>query len=409
MEKILAKLASVVFAAIIFCLFIADYAKAVLSIAMIVYTLIAILYFVLYKKKLQWKQTNGLLIFSSGVLLIYLLQYFTSDDIIQLNSRFQIALPLVLLPLSFLVLPFMDKNTLIKTGLVFIGISCFVALGMLYYFFAHYDIMLEWYLQSKVIPGPVNHIRLSLILVSVVLLCYYLIKEFSNELSVSLKYYIIICGVFLFIFIHAYAVRSGLIALYGILLGLSIKEIITKKNYRKVVAILSVFTLFLALILFTVPTLRNKIINTENDITLYFSGRDVNYNSLGTRVISYKSALQTLKEHPLLGCGIGDLQQVNNNYFVTYYPSIQTPIIPHNQFLYYLMGCGLVGVLIFSYSFFAPFFANRNYSNDFLLGLYILLFLSFQTEAMLETQLGVAFTVIFILLGISFTRIKRLS
>jgi O-antigen ligase len=145
------------------------------------------------------------------------------------------------------------------------------------------------------------------------------------------------------------------------------------------------------------PTLRNKVLNTRQDLNIYKTNGYANSSSLSTRFISYENAIMLFNENKLIGCGLGDLEIKNNILFSLYHPEIEIPIIPHNQFLYYLAAMGILGLLAFTLSFFFPLFYRKNYRNEFLLMHYIVLFLSFQTEPMLETQLGVACSLVFII------------
>ncbi|MFN3446776.1 MAG: hypothetical protein ACK44D_13645, partial [Bacteroidia bacterium] len=103
-------------------------------------------------------------------------------------------------------------------------------------------------------------------------------------------------------------------------------------------------------------------------------------------------------ENILWGCGQGDLKDKNDALFKRDYPSITTPIIPHNQFIYYLAATGLVGLIIFTFAFTAPLWVNRFYQFEFMQVAYVILLLAFQFEAMIETQIGVACTLLIVLL-----------
>ena len=76
----------------------------------------------------------------------------------------------------------------------------------------------------------------------------------------------------------------------------------------------------------------------------------------------------------------------------------QNQIIPHNQFIYYLAATGILGVLIFCASFFYPLLYVWKEKIFSAMVNYIIATLSFMVEPTLETQLGVAVAVTFILL-----------
>jgi O-antigen ligase len=103
-----------------------------------------------------------------------------------------------------------------------------------------------------------------------------------------------------------------------------------------------------------------------------------------------------------LGCGLGDIEDLNNQIFAEKYPDITKKIIPHNQFLFYLAAIGILGLLVFIASFYFP--ALSDFKNLNLLAHYLVISMAFLIEAFLTTQLGVAYTIIFILLFINNTK-----
>jgi O-antigen ligase len=151
------------------------------------------------------------------------------------------------------------------------------------------------------------------------------------------------------------------------------------------------------------PTVRNKLTNTQKDIDNYKNGGSANDQSLGSRMISYKNAIEIAENSSwLLGCGLGDIEDLNNQIFAEKYPDITKKIIPHNQFLFYLASIGILGLLIFIVSFYYPIISNLQNLN--LLAHYLVILIAFLIEAFLTTQLGVAYTIIFILLFVNNTK-----
>jgi O-antigen ligase len=105
----------------------------------------------------------------------------------------------------------------------------------------------------------------------------------------------------------------------------------------------------------------------------------------------------------LIGCGLGDIRDLNTQIFREKYPDVTKPIIPHNQFLYLLAATGILGFLLFLILWIFPLWKFKKIAHPFLWGIYTLMLLAFQVEAVLETQLGVAFCIFLILLGIQTT------
>jgi O-antigen ligase len=246
-------------------------------------------------------------------------------------------------------------------------------------------------------PTPINHIRFSIIAAFATYISYHLyIHKFS--IFKDDKWLLIIGGFFLFLFVHLFSVRSGIVALYGMIFTEIIIYMIKTKRYKKGILAFLGIIIFAVIVISISPTLKNKISNTQNDLNIYKGNKSPNYSSLTTRFVSYEIAFEIFKENILFGCGLGDINDKNNEQFKEKYPLIITPIIPHNEFIYLLAATGIIGLSIFIFCFFYPLFYKKNYLNRILLMHFIVLFLSFQTEPMIETQLGVAYSIIFIII-----------
>jgi O-antigen ligase len=384
---------------LIFGLYLHEFSKALLSMAMIGLTLSV---FIANKPSQVLKSfisNKALLVFAAGFVVL-LISYFNSENTTYYFSRLQIKLPLLLLPVAFagLQLSRQDYQRLLAFYILLTSVVACVTFGN---YLINYDLINESYLQSKVMPTMINHVRFSIMMAMACYISYYLFKEkFMLRFSWEKSMYIGI-GVLLFIFIHIYSVRSGLLAIYGIIVAELIIYLVKSKSYWKPALLMGVLGLTLVVSINLTPTLRNKWINTKADISTYLTKGYPNYSSLTTRFISYDAAVSIFKQNIWLGCGLGDIKTESDHYFKTYYPEIDIPILPHNQFLFCLAATGIVGLLLFCITFFFPLFYKRNWKNDVLLMQFVVLFLSFQTEPMLETQLGIAYAIIFILLPLT--------
>lgn len=221
---------------------------------------------------------------------------------------------------------------------------------------------------------------------------------------ISLRFFFVAVTLFLVVFLHIFSVRAGLMAFYLLVLLVFYEQVFIKKQYLLATFILVLcIAIALGTFLFS-PTIRNKIANTQNDIENYKAGGSANNQSLGSRVISYKNAIEITENSSwLLGCGLGDIEDLNNKLFETKYPDVTKRIIPHNQFLYYLASLGILGLLIFTIAFYYPLFYNIKNLN--LVAYYLVITVAFLIEAFLTTQLGVAFCILFLILFISKKRI----
>jgi O-antigen ligase len=340
-----------------------------------------------------------LLVFS-GIFFSLFIFFINSQNSNYAINRVEIKAPIFVLAIAFATI---GK---IQIRLYKMYLSFFVLLCLLSTFYTiskyliSYDLITESYLKAKIMPSIINHVRYSVVIAMGTYISYYLYIDYKL-LAKKFRYFFLATAFILFIFLHIYSVRSGLVAIYGAVFIEILRY--AYKSQKKI----RVFSLFLGISIFIIsainliPTLQNKWINTKLDIMTYYNGGYPNFNSLTTRFISYDAAISIFKEHPLFGCGIGDIKNETDNYFHQYYPMIEIPILPHNQFLFYLAGTGIFGLILFCFCFYFPLFYNNNWRNKILLTHYVMLTLSFMTEPMLETQLGVAFSLLFIFLPLS--------
>ncbi|MFN7311924.1 MAG: O-antigen ligase family protein [Bacteroidota bacterium] len=386
---------------------VAEKAPAILSIAM-GSQLLCILLFTQPKSILRnLLSDKGLFIFCFGYLFL-LSSFFYSNNYNYLFERLQIKIPLLIAPIIWASAPVFDLKRIRLVVFSFTGIIFITASGIILNYLMHYDAVNQMYLESKIMPGPINHIRFSLLVVFVIYMIFNHLKynlNFKNTLETKLLATI---GILLVIFLHVYSVRSGLLALYGII-GLTLfNHLIHTKNFKQI-TIAGFCIILIGLISFAVsPTMRNKFVNTKQDVNVYKNNQDPNYNSLSTRMVSYKTGLQIFQSNILWGCGLGDLKDENDALFKSQYPTIETPIIPHNQFLYYLAATGLVGFLVFCFTFISVPLLDQYFRYEYLQVVYLTLILAFQFEAMLETQIGVAVAITLIFTSRHLVKSKKI-
>lgn len=377
-----------------------DFVRIMPSVGMILIALLGISYWVQKENKEVLKANKiPFLILTIGFLAL-LPSYFYSDNHKYLFEKWQIGIPYLILPLAFIKIPKLSSK--LHYLLYEIYFYCILIIGgfAFVFYLLNQQIINQLYLESKVMPTLLSHHpTLSLMLVFAIYCAYWLfLNKKIYKYEVEKKVYVF-GGIFLFIFIHVFSVRSGLLALYFVILLELGKLILQKKQYKfGILAGLGIIlvggaTLFLS------PTFSNKIANTTQDLNNYQNKGSANNQSLGSRIISYKNSIQIANESGwLLGCGLGDLEDLNLAIFAKEYPDVSKPIIPHNQFLFYLASIGIIGTLIFVFSFYFPLFYQKGYTDSLFFVHMIIMSIGFQFEAPLESQIGVAYSLVFILL-----------
>ncbi|MBJ6108543.1 O-antigen ligase family protein [Hymenobacter sp. BT523] len=313
-----------------------------------------------------------------------------------------LQLPILGLGLGFWLLPALPSRYLRWLWLLLIGVTVLAALGATTNYLLHAAEINESYYRSKVMPTEPDHIRFSLI-VTLAIAAGILLLEHR---AVKHAWRIWLGGVVvaLALFLHMLAVRSGEMTFYA-LGGLAILWLVLRKQQWKRAAALATCLLALPVISYVAfPTFRNKIANTKEDVSKakQKTSSEGKKFSISGRLYSYKAALEVWRDNPTLGVGKPDLEDEMAVRYAEEYPEMTSEyyILPHNQFLYNLAAFGALGLLVGMVGLFYPAWWARRKQAPLLLAQYVSIALSFLVEYTLETQIGLAFVVFFLLLAL---------
>jgi len=311
-----------------------------------------------------------------------------------------------IIPFSFMVFdPIKQKHFFKVLSCFFILSVCYTTGVLIHYLFA-LDQINQSYLHAKVIPAPINHIRLSLMVVTAIFIaCYLLVEKFSWGIKHE-KIVTIFSVLFLVFFLHVYAVRSGLFSFYLLLIIFGTLHFFRKKKVVTAFLLLVVIISIPIASYYALPTFKARVQNTVDDLCSLELEQSVNQYSLAGRLTSYKVSYSLWKEAPLFGIGVGNLKHEIIDRYHRDYPHVHDDMIklPHNQFLRYATSFGIVGLFFFLIGFYYPLFYQKNYKNLFLLMQYVLVTLSFLVEGTLDTMHGLYFTLGFIMLPLLYLK-----
>ena len=198
-----------------------------------------------------------------------------------------------------------------------------------------------------------------------------------------------ITGVWLIVFLHILAARTGLFCFYIIVLGTAAWLIINKMKWKYIILLFGLIILLPITAYYTLPTFQNRVkyISYEFD---FFKKADYRpgFND-GIRVISIRAGLNLVKEQPLTGTGFGDIPAETNKWYEKHYPQMipADRIYPSSEWLIYGAGCGVPGMLVFLIVMLIPFFTRLRHPLWWLLNLITPFSLLFDIG--LEVQFGV--------------------
>lgn len=198
----------------------------------------------------------------------------------------------------------------------------------------------------------------------------------------------ILAGLYLLI-LHTLALRTGIVALYLTLAGMSV--LWAGRNLRRWAFVVGGGTVLLILVGALVayfPPLRQRWEHLKEDWATYAPGKDITYTSVARRLAALEASYRAFRRCPWLGTGMADNQRAVTAE-IPYLPYHWDPkwyILPHNQFVEYAVGLGLVGVGCFLL-FWVVAFAQRG--GLLWVGWLVYWLLLLQGEAFLERQIGV--------------------
>lgn len=339
----------------------------------------------------------------TAVFFIYLFTAFYAQNTHYLAGRLKMKLPFLILPFSILAIPRFSKAVYFRLLYFLLIMAVGVCIHSLILYLLDFENITNLYREGRVMPTPVQHIRFSLIIAFSVAVGWYLYQE---HFFVKWKWeHGVILGmtIFLIVYLHLLAVRSGLLALYGVLFFLALRHVVAKRRYAQVLVVVSALIGLFWLSLQVFPTLENKINYTIWNIRQFQAGENLETMSDSYRLGSISAGLAVGRAHPLLGVSMGDIQDETERYLAYRYPALTgLELIPQNQYVFVFAGAGLVGLILFILATTYPAFYRQANRDMLLAALHIIVFLSFLVEPTIELQLGTAFYILFVLMGIRY-------
>ena len=329
--------------------------------------------------------------------LITLVNWTYSTDMNYWLERLRLRMLFLFLPFSFYALPKISKRNIQIIFYFLISLLSITSLWIGIQYVLHFQEYQHLISVGKPIPVPRNHIRYNILLAISIIAGIHLwtkneILRFKWERPL-LKF----MTIFLFIFIHILAVRSGLVALYLALVCLLINYVLQNKKYISGIVGLSVLIIIPLIAIKNIPSLKNKLSYTVWDNLSREKGK-IKGNSDGERITSQLIGIDIFKEHPLLGVGSGDLKnEVKVKYQKKFGDEI-TPKMPHNQYISILAKNGILGFIVFMFASLYPLFYHKNYKHLFSLGFHVIIFSSYLVENTIENAIGAGIYMFFVIL-----------
>jgi len=387
---------------VVFALFISlagfFLSRVLISIGMILLVANAVLH-THFQHNLRAFLSSPLYVSITLVFFIVLLSGLYSSDLQYWLARLRIKIPFLVLPFAFAFIRPFSKRTFYIALYAFFGIMVLSTLSVIAIYVGNVEEIATSYKMANVIPTPFHHIRYSIMLafcIAIGLHCY--IKKIylfiKSEPMILLGF-----SIFMFLFLHLMAVRSGILAAYIVLFVFALYLILANKRYALGGMFFGILIALPILAYWTMPTLQNKIKYMSYDLQQYYYYDKVENLSDSKRIHSIQMGIKAGLQQPLIGVGYGDMKsQVQETYKkeMPKFPE-EDMMIPHNQFVIVFAGTGIIGLGLFLWAILIPILTNRHYRDPLFLSFNLIVLSSFMTEPVVEVQLGTGFYLLFLL------------
>ncbi|MBL7741863.1 MAG: O-antigen ligase family protein [Chitinophagaceae bacterium] len=363
--------------------------RAALSVSMAVFTATCFFHTNL-RTHLKAFMSSPVLWSMSLLFIIPLISGLWSEDKREWLNLLRIKLPLLVLPLAF-ASPFsFSKKQWGQLICVFILLVTAGSIWSMFCYLQNIEAVHEGYLHARTMVTPLenDHVRFSWLVSIAVFFSGW--QWWENRGQGNISWILLLIAVWLAVFLHILAARTGLLSFY-IMLLVSVLWLISKKAKRVYsVALLFAIIALPAIAWWIIPTFRNKVKYFCYDLEFFKDAHYLPGGNDATRVISLKAGWHMMIADPVRGAGFGDILPETKKWYDAHYPQMQPQdkIVPSSEWLIYGTGCGVPGFLLFTFVLLVPFRLRVKNKWAWML-LNFLVAVSFIFDIGLEVQFGV--------------------
>jgi O-antigen ligase len=315
-----------------------------------------------------------------------------------------LKLPLFFFPLLALAIQELTVKQRYWALTVWVWLCYAAAVASLWVYFDDWAWYNQLVLESKPMPvlARMHHIEFSLFLAASVWagMGLWRIHITSNALVLLRRFTLLAAGVNL-VMLHVLSARTGLLAFYA---GSGMWLFMANRQHWKGLltgALALVIMLIAAGLL--VPSLRNRLINTMQDLQTVTQKQDPNDKSFAQRWEAWKAAIYLIKEHPATGLGMKELAPAmsvaHDATGSAVFPWNRK--MPHNQYLETGIQGGIPAIILLLFWQVLMIIQALRRNAYFLLAMCGMTITAFVFESLLEQQSGVMLCTLLLLLAAS--------
>lgn len=368
--------------------------KALLSVGMLGFSITAL---VIYLKDKDLSSARikpflfPILIFVSTVIS----GVFSEDKGVWIDFILKKA-PFLILPLAFYAVRSKVARRYYDYLMGFVILVSVVSLGVLANYIMNFELMNEAIGKGKAITTPIDHTEFSIYVAFAAIVSLFTYIDKSIRVNFGTKSTQLLLFIFLVLFLHILAVRSGLAVFYATGLLMGFYYFITQKKFKLLLVFLVAMIVIPAVAVKVVPSLNKKLNYVNWDMHRFRVGKGINHSD-SERIYSLQVGLDLFKKHPLIGTGIGDLKSACNKQYKEIHGQIMNHY-PHNQYIFVLAGMGILGFIFYSIALLGPLIYLSGSYDPYLIALHGVIFISALVENTLERTFSIGFYLFFVLL-----------
>lgn len=338
-----------------------------------------------------------------GISLLFLLPFISglwSQDMDTWSSVIRIKLPLLLLPFAFASNHFTHQKNWVSLSVILILLTGCATWWSMWHYLVDMDAVHSGYLQAKTMITPLqnDHVRFSWMVSTCILLATYLLWQ-KKELPLHIKAAWIILIIWLIVYLHLLAARTGLLCFYSMCFMGIIYFIFKTRNIKRSLAAVCILLTIPVIAYQVFPTFQKRVQYNLYDLSVYNKQVYMPGSNDGMRLISIKAGWQVMNSAPIMGVGFGDIRTETVEWYDQHYPEMinEDKIYPSSEWMMYGAGTGWVGMFIFLFVMALPFFINPFNHSWVWVMLNLSAALSLLFDIGLEVQYGVFLYSFFIL------------
>lgn len=304
--------------------------------------------------------------------------------------------PFLLLPLAFYAVRAKVAKSYNDYLMGFVILVSVVSLGVLANYIMNFELMNEAIGKGKAITTPIDHTEFSIYVAFAAIVSLFTYLDKSIIIKFGTKSTQLLLFVFLVLFLHILAVRSGLAVFYATGLLMGFYYFVSQKKYKFLLVFLAAMILLPMIAVNVVPSLKKKIDYVNWDLHRFRVGKGINHSD-SERLYSLQVGIDIFKKNPINGTGIGDLKAACQ----VQYKSLHGHALdhyPHNQYIFVLAGMGIIGFIFYAIALLGPLIFFRGSYDPYLLSLHAVIFISALVENTLERTFSIGFYLFFVLI-----------